>query len=69
MKKLNIKEKLEIMRSVKEEIQHYDQSAWRSLSKLMEVPYPYSNAGKILLLTKIKMNPIEMGPGFGIGRY
>lgn len=69
MKELSIKERLEILREVKEEIPHFDEMSWASLSRLLGVNYPQTNADKILLLTKIKINQIEVTPEIGIGKY
>lgn len=68
-KDLSIKERLEIVRDVREEIKHYDQRAWMSLSRLLGVHYPHANADKVMMLSKIKMNPIQIKPEIGIGGY
>ena len=69
MKELSIKERLEILREVKEEIPHYDEMSWASLSRLMGVNYPQTNADKILMLTKIRINQIQIRPEIGIKGY
>lgn len=69
MKELSIKERLEILREVKEEIPHYDERTWASLSRLMGVQHPLTNADKILMLTKIRINRIQIRPEIGIKGY